>query len=362
MNYYDVLSNTEADDDEFTSSSIAVDSGASDNFGDVTTSGTHRQGTPHGITMAAATGDCKTSIGTDKFDLPLPKDSLDYHVFARGDVQRPLLSVGKVCDAGCHVIFSAGHCYFIKDKQLLLRGARDRRTGLYLLPQFPRTPKVTYGLNFSHPYRQRAHDGYTIPKLMSYLHGCAGYPTTSTWIQAINRGYYVGWPGLTASRVHRYLPKSEETALGHLKMVRQGTRSTSKGEQRKEPRPTSKGEQREVSREIGQRRKVSVCIKELTGIIGTDQTGRFPVTSDREHKYIFIMFDEDINFIHAVPVKSKKTGELIRAFQESYDELAKCGFVPILHRIDNETSAELFKAIKAKGLQYETVPPGNTDV
>ena len=337
------------EDDEppvFDSTSIAVDSGASDNFGDITTHGTARRPTENRIVMAGATGDCKTSIARDTFDLPLPAESLDFHVFEQGDVQRPLLSVGKVCDAGCSVFFTQGHCYFLKDRRVLLKGGRDPRTGLYLLPRFPRTPKVQYGFNLSQPYHHRAYDGYTIPKLMSYLHGCAGFPTTSTWIKAIRHGYFMGWPGLTASRVNRYLPPSEETALGHLKLNRQGTRSTSKG----------------VSREVGQRRKVMVChmpTTELTGTIGTDQTGRFPVTSDRNHKYIFIMFDEDINYIHAVPIKSRKGTELTRAFKESYDELAECGFRPILHRLDNETSRELMAAIKAKQLVYETVPPAN---
>jgi hypothetical protein len=238
-NYYDVLMDDD-DEDTYDSSSIAVDSGASANFGDVTTTGTSRKLTDHGtVTMAAATGDCRTSIGHDSFDLPLPPESLEYHVFKKGDVQRPLLSVGKVCDAGCSVLFTDGHVYFFKDRRVLLKGARCPYTGLYLLPRRPRTPKITYGYNLSQPYHTRAHDAYTVPKLLRYLHGCAGFPVTSTWIQAVRRGYFMGWPGLTASRVHKYLPPSEETTLGHLKLNRQGTR------------PTSKGVSREVSKEMG---------------------------------------------------------------------------------------------------------------
>jgi len=59
----------------------------------------------------------------------------------------------------------------------------------------------------------------------------------------------------------------------------------------------------------------------LTGVFGTDQTGRFPVTSARGYKYIFILFDNDTNLIHGVPIKSRKANELVRAFKESYDEL-----------------------------------------
>jgi hypothetical protein len=102
-----------------------------------------------------------------------------------------------------------------------------------------------------------------------------------------------------------------------------------------------------------------VCSRELSGIIGTDQTGRFPTTSDRGHKYIFTLFDEDVNLIYTVPIESRKTSELIRAYEICYTELVRSGFEPVLHRIDNETSIELEAAIRAKGLVYETVPPGN---
>ena len=114
--------------------SIAIDSGASDGFGDTDTPGTHRVPTQYGVTMASATGDSKTSIATDVFDLPLPAAALPYHVFKKGDVQRPLLSVGKVCDAGCDVTFHQTHCDINKDGERLLKGYRDPRTGLYLLP------------------------------------------------------------------------------------------------------------------------------------------------------------------------------------------------------------------------------------
>ena len=401
-NYYHALS--------FDERSIAVDSGASDGFGDEDTPGTNRKPTEFGITMASATGDCKVSIATDAFDLPLPPEALDYHVFNRGDINRPLLSVGKACDAGCDVHFHRTHCDFNKDGEHLLTGYRDSRTGLYLLPN---SSEVTCKLNkttkndendenskvgthekdfrVSRPITTRYSDvlsnhsavkhdflGYpkhftalsayakqTIPQLVRYLHACAGYPTTNTWCQAINRGYYISWPGLNASRVKMYLPKSELTTIGHQKLVRQGVRSTSKGDPQERPSTTSKGAvntEVRTARTVGQRRKVLACsfpLHELKGIMGTDQTGRFPVDSDRGHKYIFMLCDTDVDFIYAVPIKSKKKTELIRAFKEGYDELVKCGFQPVIHRTDHETSNDLVAAIEEKGLDYEIMPPSN---
>ena len=284
-NYYHALS---MDDDEGPDDRrIAVDSGASANFGDADTPGTERLFTPTGVVMASATGDRKTLIGVDRFDLPLPPTSLDYHVFNRGEVQRPLLSVGKVCDAGCMVLFMRHGCYFVKDRKVLLYGRRDPQNGLYLLPHSSKDCRLERAYNLTTPYRNRTSDPYTMPNLMRFLHGCAGFPVTSTWMEAIRLGYYMGWPGLTASRVRKYLPKSEETALGHLKMVRQGTRSTnSKGVEctvRVPLKHLEYASERKTSRNTGRRRNVmvgSVPMKELRGIVGTDQTGRFPVTSD----------------------------------------------------------------------------------
>ena len=42
-----------------------------------------------------------------------------------------------------------------------------------------------------------------------------------------------------------------------------------------------------------------------------------------------------------------------------HDMLKKAGINPIIHRIDNEYSADLIKEIEARGLKYQIAPPGN---
>ena len=365
-NYYSPLS--------IDANSIAVDSGASDGFGDIDTPGTARKATEYGITMASATGDCRVSIATDKFDLPLPPECLDFHVFKRGDIQRPLLSVGKACDAGCRVTFDKDTCRFTKDAKHLLTGFRDTRTGLYLLPTPTKRTEDASGTTTQEVVKREgtgvamaatnsttaatqqpcnalsAYKIHNIPKLVQFLHACAGFPTTTTWLQAINRGYFMGWPGLTTARVRRHLPESEITTKGHLQLVRQNQRST------KEVDPPR------VTNTLGRRRNVGACsmqLSELKGLIGTDQTGRFPITSGRGHKYIFILCDVDTNFIYGVPITSRKSSELVRAFREAYGVLVRCGFEPVLQRLDHETSVDLIHEIEAKGLDYELAPPGN---
>ena len=65
-----------------------------------------------------------------------------------------------------------------------------------------------------------------IPALISYLHACAGFPVISTWIYAINKGWYSTWPGLTLSRVQKHMDPSEHTSMGHMKLISKGIRST----------------------------------------------------------------------------------------------------------------------------------------
>eukprot|EP00957_Ditylum_brightwellii_P049819 3777019-Ditylum_brightwellii.AAC.1 len=61
---------------------------------------------------------------------------------------------------------------------------------------------------------------------MQFLHAAAGSPITSTWIDAISKGYYIMWPGLTADNVRKHLPKSIATSQGHLEQKRKNIAST----------------------------------------------------------------------------------------------------------------------------------------
>jgi hypothetical protein len=56
-----------------------------------------------------------------------------------------------------------------------------------------------------------------------------------------------------------------------------------------------------------------------------DLPGRYPVTSARGHKYIFVMYDYDSNFINAIPIKSRKSHILVEAFKECYSALCQNG-------------------------------------
>jgi hypothetical protein len=98
---------------------------------------------------------------------------------------------------------------------------------------------------------------------------------------------------------------------------------------------------------------------DLRNLIATDLPGRYPITSARGHKYLFLMYDHDSNFINAIPIHSRKTPELIRAFKECYNELRDHGLTARLLKLDNEVSKDLIKVITDTGLEYQLVSPGD---
>ena len=96
-----------------------------------------------------------------------------------------------------------------------------------------------------------------------------------------------------------------------------------------------------------------VCINaigfpELNGMISTDQTGRFPITSGRGNTHIMVLYDHDSNFINSTAIKSRNTIDLIAGYEKLYKELYNAGIRPLIQRLDNEASEDLIATIKDK--------------
>jgi hypothetical protein len=99
---------------------------------------------------------------------------------------------------------------------------------------------------------------------------------------------------------------------------------------------------------------VFMVIHDITGLVFSDQAGRFPITSNRGHAYLVNFYIYDANFIASVPIKNRTKQELLRAYQITYEYLSSCGFKPRLHKMDNETSKNVKDFIKSQktSLQY----------
>ena len=58
-------------------------------------------------------------------------------------------------------------------------------------------------------------------------------------------------------------------------------------------------------------------IHAINGVISGNQTGRFPITSNRGNAYVFVFYVYNANYIRLVPIKSQSKEELLRAYQET---------------------------------------------
>jgi hypothetical protein len=126
-------------------------------------------------------------------------------------------------------------------------------------------------------------------------------------VNAINNGYLKGFPGLTADRVRRHVTINNATTMGHMDQTRQGHRSTSV----KPPQPPLQEPSNTMTN------LVFMQTHDITGQIYSDQTGRFPITSNRGNAYLVIFYVYDANFIALVPIKNRTKEDLLRAYEIS---------------------------------------------
>ena len=282
-----------------------IDSGATDYFVDATYDGGAHRDTQDGIRVKVADNCIITATGTDLLPYEeLPTTTRLCHKLPQ--LSAPLLSVGKFCDSGMIVLFDANNVYVcakkqidlpaIVDKNEIIRGYRDPISSLYVVPlhknhhQLPRVPPVPRVK--PEPTAFSAYDVQTVDTLMNFFHRtCLSVPLT-TWTTAIKNNFFLALPGLTAARVNKFCTKKVQTGKRHLRMIPSNVRSTSL-----QPLP-----KRTKNRRVG---VFTLDDDEMKNMMGFDFAGRYPITSQRGHKYIFIMYDYDTNYINAVPVKSR---------------------------------------------------------
>ena len=175
-----------------------------------------------------------------------------------------------------------------------MTGPRDLHTGLWRIPltNTITTPPSPVNMECHHAYQEQ-----TIPDLIKFLHATAFSPVPSTWIKAIQRGFFQSWPGLTTAAVRKHLPKSEATTKGHLDQTRKNLRST---------KITEEPETDPIQEPNNQPTQQLFATIESTGKIYTDQTGRFPVTSSQGNKYILLLYDYDTNAILTEPINIER--------------------------------------------------------
>jgi hypothetical protein len=109
--------------------------------------------------------------------------------------------------------------------------------------------------------------------------------------------------------------------------------------------------------EAGLTHLIFMVIHDITSPVFTNQTGRFPITSNRGHAYLIIFYIYDANFIASVPIKNRTKQELLQAYQITYKYLSSQGFKPKLHKMDNKTSKDVEEFIESQRTILQYTPP-----
>ena len=82
-------------------------------------------------------------------------------------------------------------------------------------------------------------------------------------------------------------------------------------------------------------------ITDLDCKLYSDQTGHFPITSNRGNYYVAIFFAVDGNYIKSYPIKSQHHLQLVKAYDDVYPFLRVRGYQPQLQNMYKETSKDV---------------------
>ena len=295
------------------------------------------------------------STHTAHLDIPcLPPQATEAHLFpALGPTS--LLSIGKLCDAGCETLFRAHECIVMFMGDVILRGTRGIQTNKLWQINLPlQTPTA----------KQYANATITTPSatpadITRFLHAAFFSPVISTLTQALKLKYITNVPGLTLQSLKEHTPNSIATTKGHMKQKRQGTNST-----KTEPAELPLLPDIEIDYQFPKQEpsKTHACygiVLETTGKTFSDQTGRFILPSSLGSNYIFLLYVYDSNSIHVEPMINRTALSHVKAYTNVYNKLVRRGLKPQLHMLDNECSQLLRDYLASKNITVQTTPAGS---
>jgi len=270
--------------------------------------------------------------------------------------QNSLVSVGKLADKNYTTIFHPkgqgvtvhreGTLKLHVMEKPVLQGWRDA-IGLWRLSRDQKGSEDTkQGID------QIALNVYNLPsikQIIRYLHAAEGFPTKDTWVQAIKFGNFVSWPGLTAEAVSKHFPESVEMHKGHMKKQRQNVRSTKQA-------IVTDNEDMTLT-PVAAKHSILIKVVNAKNTVYSDQTGNFPVQSNRGNRCLMIYYDVDANYIDAEPLKDHRDNSMIQAYQQLWSRTTRNRKEkPTMHILDNEAS-QAFKLEIRKNCNLQLVPP-----
>ena len=279
----------------------------------------------------------------------LPPTATTVHLFPQLG-HTSLVSIGKLCDAGCQALFDKDTVTITYRNDVLLTGQRNANTNqLWQLTLPQHQANITTHTN--------------IKALVQYSHAALFSPVLSTLETALRKGYVKDLPGLTLTNLRKHPPVTPATAKGHIKQTRQGVKSTKNDSYTLPLLPEDDEADTTFPQQLHDGNRThhayaAVIDRSPTGKIFTDQTGRFVIPSSTGNNYLFVLYDYDSNYIDAVPIPNRNAKTILTAFKTSYNRLINAGLRPKLHRLDNECSNILKEYLHEKDIHHQLAPPG----
>jgi hypothetical protein len=274
-----------------------------------------------------------------------------------------LLSVGKLADEKTISIFTHDGVAVHKEEDVLITckgqpvliGVRDNNS-CYRIPLIqsrgqwqPRQPSKQ-----AKEVLHQANNVYDLPpteQAIRWMHAVCGYLVKSTWLKAVKAGNFVCWPMLTEQNINKYYPDTAETQKGHMNQTRKNLWST------ETPSPIEVANTQQLRGKKLQ--DVYIKVYDVRETVFTNQTGKFPTTSQSGNKYIMVMVGIDSSGILVERLKSRHDSELTRACKVLIQWLRQACIQPKKHALDNKISTAMKHLITDKyKMKYELVPPG----
>jgi hypothetical protein len=265
---------------------ILIDSGSTGHYFAPNSSLSNIQPTEAPLTVQVANQHMMHSTHTAELPLPsLPRTARQVDVFPA--MNKSLVAVSPLCDAGCTVLFDASTCTIQCPSGETIRCPRQP-DGLWTLP--PPEPCL-HAMAASLP-------SSTPEELVAFAHAALFSPALSTLMTALKKNYLPPFPGLTETSLRKYPPHSEATVMGHLDNRRKNIRSTKPHVTFHDdpfPEPTPDNHRSHLC---------YLAAAEPKQVVYTDQTGRLPQPSSSGHNYLLIAYDYDSNAILLRPIKN----------------------------------------------------------
>jgi hypothetical protein len=259
-----------------------------------------------------------------------------------------LVSLSQLCDDDCLAIFSKFNVKIVKNGVVIITGTRSP-SGLWTIPLNVGPPHQVNGILRLDKSKQ---------ELATYYHATLGSPAVSTLLRAIRRGHFISFPGLTTTLISKHLPKSIATTLGHQDQEAKNIRPTNKLPLIYDITPSVTDSDTSPALDTRTHQICATLLPEQQFYKSySDQTGKFPVPSTRGNHYVFILYHQDTNTIHATALPNRQAASIRTAWEQTHTMLVQQGHAPLLHILDNECSADLKKSFTKYHVTYQLVPP-----